>query len=54
MVGIKRAQTHPLNWTLNAGVLLWLKHVWVNEITFQYLLNRVLVHRDVNACKRIS
>lgn len=27
MIGIKRAQTHPINWTLNARVLLWLKRV---------------------------
>lgn len=53
MVGIKRAQTHPINWTLNARVLLWLKRVWV-KITFQYLLKRMLVHRAVNACKCIS
>lgn len=54
MVGIQRVQTHPVNWTLNARVLLWLEHVWVNEISFQYLLNRESVHRDVNACRRIS
>lgn len=54
MVGIKRAQTHPVNGTLNARVLLWLKRVQVNKTTFQYLLNRMLVHRDVNAFIGIS